>query len=147
MPYFKWNDTITLQKIQAGEMPQQPSVNDDEIWEFLRRCWSRDPKKRPSTTQVFNVFSQFRSLLQAIDGCEGPGIEEVRGRLGLRVRRLKLRVRSIKILLDKSKPQYLFVKFKYGTKDHTTSPTTKAGGGPGEYTWLRFAHFYLRYYH
>lgn len=136
MPYFKWNDTITLQKIQAGETPQQPSADDEEIWEFLKKCWSRDPKKRPSTAQVSNTFSQLRSLPQAIAGCEGPGVEELPGRL-------KLQVQSIKITLNKSKSQHFFVKFKYGNKDHTTSPTTKAGSGPDEYTWSAFRTFIL----
>jgi len=109
-------------------MPQQPSANDNEIWEFLKRCWSRDPTKRPPTVQVSDAFSQFSSLPQAITGCVGPGIEELPGKL-------KLQVQSIKISLKELKPQFL-VKFKYGSSGNTTSLATKAVGGPDEYTWF-----------
>jgi len=131
MPYSKYNDTVALSKIQAGELPQQPSDGiGDTIWQFLEQCWNRNPKKRPLTTEVYDAFLQFRSLPQVMSATEGrSGVEELPGKL-------RLQVQSIKISLGKSRQQQLSVRFKYGNKNHTTSPTTKAAGGSDEHTWL-----------
>jgi len=136
MPYFKHNDTVALSKIQAGEIPQQPSEGIDmTVWEFLERCWSRDPTKRPSSDQLHDSLSQFRSLPQVVPGPEG--------RLGREVLpgKLRLQVQSIKVPLNKSKQQQLCVRFKYGNKNHTTAPTTKAVEGSNEHTWFAFGQF------
>lgn len=134
MPYSKHNDTVTLSKIQAGEIPQQPSEGiDATVWEFLEKCWSRDATKRPSSDQVCDSFFQFRTLPQIAPAPEGrPGMEELPGKL-------RLQVQSIKISLNKSKQQQLCVKFKYGNKNHTTAPTTKAVDGSDEHTWFVFS--------
>ena len=131
MPYFKYNDTVTLSKIQAGEMPQKPSEGiDSTVWEFLERCWSRDVTKRPSSNQVYESFLQFRSLPQVASALNGwSEMEELPGKL-------KLQVQSIKISLNKSKQQQLCVKFKYGSRNYTTAPTTKAVNGSDEHIWF-----------
>ena len=105
--YSRWNDTATLQEMRAEEMPQQPPA-----WKFLGRCWSGDPTKRPPAVHVSNTFSQFRSLPQAVTGCEGLGIEELLGTS-------KLKVQSIKISLNKWALQFS-VKLKYGSKEYTS---------------------------
>jgi len=130
MPYSKHNDTVTLAKIQAGEVPQRPSDGiDDSVWDFLERCWSRDLVSRPSTARVCDIFLQFRFLPQVtpINGGRS-GKEELPGKL-------RLQIQSIKISLNKSKQYQLFVKLKYGNKNHTTSPTPKTADGSDEHTW------------
>lgn len=133
MPYSKYNDTVTLSKIQAGEIPQRPSEGiDGAVWEFLESCWSRDPGIRPSSEQVYDSIAQFRSLPQAVLVADGrSGMEELPGKL-------RLQVQSIKISLNKLKQQHLCVKFKYGNKNHTTAPTTKALGASEEHIWFAF---------
>jgi len=126
MPYSGSSDAATLRKIQAGETPQQPYDGiDDAVWDFLEKCWDSDPSKRPSTAQVSNAFSEFHSLPQVMPT---SAIEELPGKL-------KLQVQSIKISLDKSKQQQFSIKFKYGTRGHTTA-LAKPVGGPGEHAWF-----------
>ena len=109
--------------MQIGELPQRPSGVDDVVWEFLQKCWSRDPTKRPPTAQVCDAFSQFCSLPRfALGKSALPGD-------------LMLQVQSIKISLDKSKQPRFFVKLKYGNKGHTT-PLAKPVDGSGEHTWF-----------
>lgn len=129
VPYFKFNDTTTLLKIQAGEMPQRPSGVSDPVWEFLKKCWNRDLAERPSTDQVYDAFSQPLSIPQFMHIPEGESaIEEL-------PRKLKLEVQSVKVSLDKPRQQQFSVKLKYGNKDHTTSPTKKAPA-VDEHTWF-----------
>jgi len=130
MPYSKHNDTVTLSKIQAGELPQRPSEGiDDGVWEFLESCWSRDHTKRPSSDKVYDSIAQFRSLPQAMLVADGrSGMEELPGKL-------RLQVQSIKISLNRSKQQQLCVKFRYGNKNYTTAPTAKAAGASDEHIW------------
>ena len=133
MPYSKYNDTVTLSKIQAGELPQRPSEGiDDGVWEFLESCWSRDPAKRPSSDRVYDSIAQFRSLPQAVIVADGRlGMDELPGKL-------RLQVQSIKISLNRSRQQQLCVKFRYGNKNYTTAPTTKAAGASDEHIWSAF---------
>jgi len=129
MPYSKYNDTVTLAKIQAGELPQRPSNGiDNSVWEFLEKCWNREPMHRPSTAQAYEAFLQFRYLPQVAPTEGRPGMEELPGKL-------RLQVQSIKISFSKSKQYQLCVRLKYGNKNHTTSPTTKAVDSSDEHTW------------
>jgi len=118
MPYSGCSDTLTLLKIQAGEKPQRPSNGiADPVWEFLEKCWGVDPTTRPPTAEVLGAFSEFRSLPQAVHAPEGrSAIEELPGKL-------KLQVQGIKISLNKPNQQRFYIRFRYGEKDHTTSPT------------------------
>ena len=129
MPYFGYSDTLALLKIQAGEMPQRPyGMIADPVWEYLEKCWSRDPKQRPPIADVCSAFSRFRSLPQVVHTLEGRSpIEELPGKL-------KLQVQSIKISLDKPKQQHFSIRFKYGNKDHTTLPTKVVTSD--EHTWF-----------
>ena len=66
LPYSKHGGMLTLSKIHAGGIPQRPFRGiDDSVWGFLEKCWSRDPAKRPSATEVFNALSQFYCPLPA----------------------------------------------------------------------------------
>jgi len=136
IPYFKYNDPVTLSMIQAGEIPQKPTEGiDGTVWRFLEKCWSRDITKRPSSHQVYNTFLQFRSLPQVPSAPDGRlGMEELPGKL-------RLQVQSIKIALNKSKQQQLCVRFKYGNRYYTTAPTTKTVDGSDEHVWFAFSLF------
>ena len=52
MPYSGWKETAVLEMVRVGEPPQRPSRIDDTVWEFLRKCWSKDPSKRQSTSNL-----------------------------------------------------------------------------------------------
>ena len=137
-PYSGYSETVILLKIQAGEKPQRPSEGiPDPVWEFLNKCWSSDPMKRPSADQVHENFSKLRSPLEVPHVPKGRLVmEELPGRL-------KLQAQSIKISLNKPKEQRFSVRFTYGNKGHTTSPTTKVAAG-GEHTWFAFRFVHLR---
>jgi hypothetical protein len=67
IPYSRYKGIIVLEKIQAGETLQRPSDKiTGPLWEFLEKCWSRDPNKRPSIAQVCEAFSNPESPPQAI---------------------------------------------------------------------------------
>jgi len=52
-----------MSKVLAGEFPQRPSDGiPGPIWEFLEKCWSMDPTKRPSIVQVHDALSRFQPL-------------------------------------------------------------------------------------
>lgn len=124
---------MTLEKIRVGELPQKPSGIDDTIWEFLRKCWSGDPAKRPPAAQVCDAFLQFGFLPKFTPALKGESVTELPGKL-------KLQVQSIKIPLDKSKQPQFAVKLKYGNRDHTTS-LAKPMGGSGEHIWFALGLF------
>lgn len=123
-------------KIQAGEKPQRPSDGIlDPVWDFLEKCWSSKPAKRPLVAQIHGTFSKPRSASQILRIPEGRlAMEELPGKL-------KLQAQSIRISLSKRKKQRFSVRFKYGNEGHTTSPTAKVSAGD-EHTWfvLRSSH-------
>jgi len=133
MPYSGYNELIVLQKIKAGERPQRPSDGiADPVWEFLEKCWSGDPTKRPPTAEVRDAFSKFRTFPEAtLPNLRSP-IEELPGTL-------KLQVQAIRISLNKPRKQQFSVEFKYGNKDHTTSFTEAVAGD--QHTWFVFRLF------
>jgi len=135
-PYSEYNDIEALEKIEDGELPQKPSGINETVWEFLQKCWSGDPEKRPSAAQVCVAFSQF-SLLPKFTPAPTEG-QRATGLPG----KLKVQVKSIKFFLDRSKQQQFSVKFKYGNKDYTTPPT-KCVDGSNEYTWFALHSFIL----
>jgi len=117
MPYSECDDLGASLNIRAGKMPERPFRGiTDPVWQLLEECWSKDPWKRPPTTQLYDILSKFRSI---------PG-------------KLKLLVRSIEIPSTVLSPQQLSVKFKYGNKDYTTPPAMRTAAGD-EYTWFVFS--------
>ena len=125
MPYFGRDDLTALSKIQAGRIPEQPSEGIvGPVWQLLEKCWSTVPLERPSAAQVYDVFSELRSI---------PG-------------KLKLQVLSLRIALSEPKQQGFYVKFKYGGMVYTTSQTAKVVAGT-EYKWFEFHPFHPCYHH
>ena len=152
-PYSGHNNTAVLEKIRVGELPHRPPEIDDDVWEFLQKCWSRDPVKRPSTVEVYDAFSRFFPAPERRSMTELPGkaksgqpSTEMPGKVKLGQPstelpgKVKLQVQSIKVLLDKSKQQQFSVKLKYGNKDHTTSPM-KLSDTSGEHKWFALCLF------
>ena len=121
VPYSWCDDATALSDIRAGKTPQRlPDGIGDPVRQFLEKCWSRNPRKRPPAAEVYRAFSDFRSIRSKVE--ELPG-------------KLRLQVLSLKIAIIMSKRQQFFVKFRYGKMDHTTSLTTRVPAGD-EYTWF-----------
>ena len=119
MPYFGQDDATALSNIRAGRKLEQPSEGiSDPVWWLLERCWRTVPSQRPSAAEVYDVFSELRSIPE----------------------KLKLQVQSVKIPLNKPRQQGVYVKFKYGNMVHTTSLTTKVVAG-ADYAWFVFCPF------
>ena len=135
MPYSKFNDSAMLEKIRVGELPQKPFGIDGAVWEFLQKCWRRDPANRPSTTQICDAFSKFCLLPRFTPILEGQLVTELPGRV-------KLMFKSIKVSFNRSKQRPFYVKLKYGNKEYTSSPT-KISDTSGEYTWFAPCPFLL----
>jgi len=129
VPYFGWNDPDVLEKIRVGELPRRPSGINGTVWEFLQKCWSRDPTKRPSIVQVCDAFSEFCLLPKFTLSPDAWSATELPGRV-------KLMFKSIKVPSEKSK-QPFFVKLQYGSKvqEHTTPPTKLFDTSSG-HTWF-----------
>ena len=114
MPYFGCDDVTALSHIRAGATPERPSEGiADPVWQFLEKCWRMVGSQRPSAAEVYDVFSELRSI----------------------PKKLKLQFQSVKIPLNKTRQQGVYVKFKYGNTVHTTSLTTRVVAG-AEYTWF-----------
>jgi len=63
MPYSGCNDMVAMSKALAGGFPQRHSdMIPGTIWAFLEKCWSRNPSKRPSTSQVYSALLQLQPL-------------------------------------------------------------------------------------
>ena len=50
--------------VLKGERPEMPQDAEqvgltDDIWEFLKRCWHQNPKKRPATKEVVRKWQKF----------------------------------------------------------------------------------------
>ena len=105
MPYSRCDDAVVLSKIRAGKTPERPSEGiPDQIWQLLEKCWSMDPRGRPTATEFYEALSRFRSFR--------PGI-------------LKFEVQRINFPSTRTKKQQFSVKFEYGNEGHTTSLTTR----------------------
>lgn len=116
-----------LLKILAGEMPERHSDGiNDQAWELLEKCWSRDPGERPPTLGLYNILSNLASNPQVTHSSQGQTVLP---------ETLKLRVQGFKLFHDKPITGQFYVKFVYGNVGHKTQPTMSADG-PGERTWF-----------
>jgi len=56
-PPFLMNFHAAILEILNGERPGRPvALRHDGLWEIMKRCWSQDPKKRPTTTRLLEFF-------------------------------------------------------------------------------------------
>ncbi|KAF9789185.1 kinase-like domain-containing protein [Thelephora terrestris] len=131
-PYSDCNYGNIVPKVQAGEMPERPPDGiNDQVWELLEKCWSRDPGKRPPTLELYNILSNLAVDPQATYTTQGQSAKkQLPGKL-------KLQARSLKISHKKPKTGRFYVRFRYGTTVYKTSPT-KPAEGSGEHTWFAF---------
>ena len=91
-----------------------PGAIDDQVWEFLEKCWSKTPFARPQMAEVHHTLKSFSKTIhiprrQPAIG-ESPGV-------------LALHFHSIKLSEDHRSQQQFYVKSKYANRDYTTSLT------------------------
>jgi len=55
---------ITLQKPSRSHYP----AISDRHWYFIDKCWSADPKKRPSVDRVFDVIQNYVKVTRWLHG-------------------------------------------------------------------------------
>lgn len=101
-------------------------VIDDLVWELLEKCWSRVPQERPPIVGLHRIL-KIRPAVTHI-----PWRRTTSGELP---GALKLHVQSIKFSEYWQNPQQFYVKFKYGNRDHETSPTNLTND-LNEQTWF-----------
>jgi hypothetical protein len=86
MSAIPYNDFIEL-ILKFGARPQRPEEDEfpglsDGIWELAERCWDKDPKARPSATQIHDAIQLLMmdlpktipasSLLPSTNSTPGP---------------------------------------------------------------------------
>ncbi|KAK8883823.1 hypothetical protein M9Y10_042922 [Tritrichomonas musculus] len=66
-PYSENGKSITLtnlvRKVLNGKRPDFVEGITEPMWELITRCWSKDPKERPSFDEIFDELSTNFSLL------------------------------------------------------------------------------------
>ena len=117
IPYSCYDYVVPLSDMETKEGPKRPSDGTtDPIWQLLLECWIKYHGERPSTTQVYNTLSKFRT------------VEEL-------PEKMELRVQSIKISFTGTRRDWFYVKFVYGSEVHITLPTTRVAAG-NECVWF-----------
>ena len=97
-----------------GGIPARPhGVIDDPIWEILEECW-KTPQERPPIVGVYRTLKSYPTVNHTIQ--RQPVVGGLPGTL-------KLNVHSIKSFGHQPGSYQFYVKFKYGSKGYTTSPT------------------------
>ncbi|KAF8606316.1 kinase-like protein [Ceratobasidium sp. AG-I] len=67
MPFSEYiSDIQHMSAVMKGCLPRRPSTESapqlgDCMWELMNECWRRDPKLRPSTTQVLDRLKLIRN--------------------------------------------------------------------------------------
>ena len=47
----------SMYDIMSGKRPERPDeLHHDKLWETIERCWSPEPKERPTTLQLLEFF-------------------------------------------------------------------------------------------
>ena len=118
-PYFDCKDSLVLLKLQAGEMPQRPYEGiNDQAWELLEKCWSRDPGERPPTLGLYNALSNVASDPQVTHTPQGQTVLP---------KKLRLQVHGLKLTHDKPNKGMFYVMFVYGNVSHATQLMNASG--------------------
>jgi len=109
--------------VQATEIPERPlDIIDNPIWELLQKCWSRIPKERPRTLEIYNTFSNLVYDPEAASTLQGGAVV-----VGLPAK-LKLQVLSLKFPPGKSKTRQFYVRFRYGSNGYKTKAANESSG-------------------
>ena len=58
-PPFINNYPAAVYDIITGKRPKRPAtLNHEGLWEVVKRCWSQEPKQRPTTSQLLEFFRE-----------------------------------------------------------------------------------------
>ena len=62
-PFAQYKDFTVMRKVIEGEWPERPQGAEevwftDGLWKMLERCWSSQPKDRPTITTVLEYLEQ-----------------------------------------------------------------------------------------
>ena len=62
-PFKPYRDLLVIQKVIEGERPGRPQGAEgpwftDDLWETLGRCWSHQPKNRPTIEAVLKCLER-----------------------------------------------------------------------------------------
>jgi len=134
-PHCEGRGGLRLRQVE-GEIPVRPhgmlgdpvrphGMLGDRVWGLLEKCWSRTLKERPSIVEMFHTLKSGPKVkhtpwsLSAVEGSPGT---------------LRLHVQSIIFSEDQPRQQQFYVKFNYGDRDYTTSPTNLKNDW-GAHTW------------
>ena len=116
-----------------GGIPARPhGVLNDIVWELLKKCWSVAPRDRPPITEVHRTLESRPEVVHTPQ--RQPVADDLPGTL-------KLHVHSITSKSVHLFSRQFYIKFKYGYRDHTTSPTEP--NDYGAYTWFALRLFQL----
>lgn len=72
-PYSELSDEELIKNIQASFLrsdtpfcaPTQPDTCPDDLYELMKRCWSKEPEDRPSFTELHNNLAERVRLSEA----------------------------------------------------------------------------------
>ena len=70
-PFRVYSNPIVIQKVMEGERPGRPQGEKgprftDDLWEMLERCWSPQPKDRPTIDAVLKLLEQVSTTWQPL---------------------------------------------------------------------------------
>ena len=91
-----------------------PGVIDDQVWEFLEKCWNKLPFARPQMAEVYHTLKSFPKTTHIPR--RQPAIGELPGIL-------VLHFHSIGLSEDHRSRQQFYIKSKYGNGNYTTALT------------------------
>ena len=123
-------------KVQAGEIPERrPGRIADPVWNLFKRCWRKDPARRPPLVKLYDVLSNYRSRTGVTDTPQEREIEELPREL-----RLCFSCITPSPTAELSKGCSLYLKAKYGEMNYRTPPTVDREYSD-EKGWYVYAYF------
>jgi len=65
-PFYGQDDRTVLRQLSHGKHPDRPSNMrtglHSDIWDLMLRCWTENPKNRPSMSYVAILLEEFRNF-------------------------------------------------------------------------------------
>jgi len=65
-PFYGQDDRTVLRQLSHGKHPERPSNMriglHNDIWGLMLKCWTKNPKDRPSMSHVTTFLEKFRSF-------------------------------------------------------------------------------------
>ena len=76
-PFTGLTDSEVLRKVvvkkESPELPRNSPSELKELWPILKKCWSQDPRLRPSTSEIAN--NVLKAAPQGIESQDHPQSE------------------------------------------------------------------------